>query len=338
MPPVRVHSQPVTDGVQVFRLNASAADLPKADDPHNSSQRSHLSKEIAITSRSSPARAASEGPQPDLQSEIRARTTLATFPSPQERSASTSNAKIKLSSKSTRQKTPERHSYAMGEQVSLQFVDSDTPAHWNYDSDTTEWCHFPSLPFFDVSIRLSLIFRNGHQIILKLDRAAARSLLKAINAAFVQSRQSSLAPSSPEIAQRHLSPFDPSPVIQDPDHPYRQPPTRLTRTTRQGPHWILWRESASTLLTDHVRSAIGPLVSADSASAGDVYELRYTATDKTIWVRQEGPQWLEVFLGSHHPLIPEYVLYIRDDATGPSWIKLETQKKYQRELEKARLM
>lgn len=125
--------------------------------------------------------------------------------------------------------------------------------------------------------------------------------------------------------------------MQDPEHPYRHAPTRQTRTTRQGPHWVLWRESASALLPDNIRTTIDPLVPPETASPGDVYELRYTADDKTFWVRQDASRWLEVPLGSHHPLIMEYVLHLRDDVTGPSWIKLETKKKYERELEKARL-
>lgn len=156
-----------------------------------------------------------------------------------------------------------------------------------------------------------------------------------MHAAFIQSSQSSLT-LSPNQAQRALSPFDSAPVLVDTEHPYRHAPTRQTRTTRQGPHWVLWRETASPLLPDDL-TKIDPLVHPESASAGDVYELRYTADEKTFWVRQESSCWLGVCPGAHHPLIAEYVLHLRDDATGPSWIKLETKKKYEREIEKARV-
>lgn len=141
---------------------------------------------------------------------------------------------------------------------------------------------------------------------------------------------------SPLQNNRAMSPFNPSSIVQDTERPYRLSPIRITRTTRQGPAWVLWRETAASLLERNSSASIMPLVSADSASPGDVYELRFTVQDRTYWVRQETPHWLPTLPGIRHPLLAEYILHLREETSDPSWIKAETKKKYDRELEKAR--
>ncbi|KZS89121.1 hypothetical protein SISNIDRAFT_469611 [Sistotremastrum niveocremeum HHB9708] len=308
MPPVRVFSQPASNGLRVFTLDTSGIGLKSPQDTAPASQ-SDLANHDHHRS-GSPATA------------VHTRNS----DNPREGEASGGSAPPIGSNDTHARSSPlsetrsGQHAYAIGEKISLQVVDTNSAPTWTQDARSIECA----------------IFRNGHQVILRLDRIGARSLLQSINTAFLQSHDDPSAPMSPLQNNRAMSPFNPSSIVQDTERPYRLSPIRITRTTRQGPAWVLWRETAASLLERNSSASIMPLVSADSASPGDVYELRFTVQDRTYWVRQETPHWLPTLPGIRHPLLAEYILHLREETSDPSWIKAETKKKYDRELEKAR--
>ncbi|KZS89750.1 hypothetical protein SISNIDRAFT_469014 [Sistotremastrum niveocremeum HHB9708] len=324
MPPVRVFTQPPLNGLRVFTLEASGTEVKSPLDtaaapPSDLANHDHHHRGTPPTAvhllNSDNSRDAGAGDR-------NAGAQLATFPRLGSATPIAGNGThIRVSP--SRETRTDHHAYAIGEKISLQVVDMNRAPTWTHDANSIE-CS---------------IFRNGHQVILRLDRIGARALfsLQSINTAFLQSHDDSVDSSSPLQTNRAMSPFDPSPVVQDPERPYRLSPIRHTRTARQGPAWVLWRETAAALLERNSSALIVPLVSADTASPGDVYELRYTVKDRTYWVRQETSLWLPSLPGIRHPVLPEYILHLREETSDPSWIKAETKKKYDRELEKAKV-
>ncbi|KZS87329.1 hypothetical protein SISNIDRAFT_491186 [Sistotremastrum niveocremeum HHB9708] len=178
--------------------------------------------------------------------------------------------------------------------------------------------------------------QSGDQVVLHLDATQARVLNNTISALF----HLQPAVETSVVRDRSISvPTDTSHLLHDAAHPDRTNPVRSVRTVR-GFHWTLWREIASPAMADDVRiNRVLPLVRVDSSSAGDLYELRSGVDRPQLWVRHLDPaEWISVPSSLsppvYHPENDEYVLYMKDNAASPSWVKRETRKKYERQMEK----
>lgn len=62
---------------------------------------------------------------------------------------------------------------------------------------------------------------------------------------------------------------------------------------------------------------------------GDIYQLMYSTIKPSIFwvVRNAGSGWTRVEAGHPHPIQVQYVLSIRKDPHGPSWVKKDTWQK-----------
>ncbi|KZS87058.1 hypothetical protein SISNIDRAFT_491407 [Sistotremastrum niveocremeum HHB9708] len=117
----------------------------------------------------------------------------------------------------------------------------------------------------------------------------------------------------------------------------RQSPSRLPRHIRSGIPWALWRESGCPDITANIVSGSLQPLDTDGASIGDIYELQYGTATPAMWVMCKDTSdnltvgvWTKAGLGTAHPHNDEYVLHMRRDGSGPTWIKRETVRKYKK--------
>ncbi|KZT33294.1 hypothetical protein SISSUDRAFT_1066253 [Sistotremastrum suecicum HHB10207 ss-3] len=334
MPPGRLHPQPIEDGVRRFAAIPDVL-LAKKASPQ---LRPESADEADSDRRSTPSlRARSEIVQvgcltPSRQDDTEAPTAHPSSTTPRSRSEECGD--------------DERITQRIFPQRTSEPIEPKSPS--TEIKPPTQTIHLevvreiPARSPTERSKIKCIMVQTADQVILQLDESQARILSHTLNSLFHFHH-----PNEASVARSHdrasAIPPDITHFLQDPDHPDRTPPVRSARTVR-GFHWTLWRETASPGIHDDVRNnSVIPLVKIESSSAGDLYELRYGPDRPQMWVRNLEPSvWTLVPSALsppvYHPENDEYVLYMKDDASSPSWVKRETRKKYARQLEKLNRM
>ncbi|KZS95033.1 hypothetical protein SISNIDRAFT_464707 [Sistotremastrum niveocremeum HHB9708] len=98
----------------------------------------------------------------------------------------------------------------------------------------------------------------------------------------------------------------------------------------QGIFYRIWNEAPSLASADiaskNLESLAPQSVMDAKTKAGDIYQLTYSASKPPIFWIVDGsdPAWIRVEAGHPHPVQLQYVLSVRKEPHGPSWVKKDT--------------
>ncbi|KZT31328.1 hypothetical protein SISSUDRAFT_1067852 [Sistotremastrum suecicum HHB10207 ss-3] len=157
---------------------------------------------------------------------------------------------------------------------------------------------------------------------LKPSKAPMLATPPADSEASSSSTRKSLGPQSSQPAHTELS-------VQRcvPSHRLRQ---------FQGIYYHLWIEGPSLtscdMATKNFRGILPQPVAPAKPQLGDIYQLTYSVGKAPIlWIiGNSGGSWTRAEPGSPHPVQVHYVLSLRKEPHGPSWVKKDTWRKTKR--------